>query len=117
MKARGTGTAAPQLRTIMENLGLTGTDYEALIGANPSYFAQMDLITQAAFQDPSFFIGLYESPVNVARQGVAMQALRLITDQDKLEHALRREMVLSMFLEMKLRSYQDAITNRVISDR
>jgi hypothetical protein len=114
LKARGRAEEpAEQLRTIMQNLGVGEEDTIALIGANPSYYAQMDLITQTVFQDPTFYTGLYESPVNVSRQGVAMQALRLISDQDKLEHALRREIVLSMWLEMKLRDLQDRIQNNI----
>lgn len=106
MKAQSQVAGPPQLRQAMVNLGVPEAQIDALIGANPSYFAQMDIMTQKVFQNPSFFSNLYESPANVARTGVVMQAVRLTSDQDKLEAALRREMLLSLWLEMRLREKQ-----------
>lgn len=111
MKGRGTGLNAAQLKQIMQNLGVPAADINRLVGANPSYFAQMELISQKMFQDPNFYTDLYMGPANVARMKVVLQAVRLITDRDKFEEALRREMLISMLLEMRLRKLQGAETN------
>lgn len=118
MRATGSGLASTQLRQVMQNLGVAAGDVDALIGANPSYFAQMDIFTQKIFQDPSFMVNLYSGPANVARMGVVLQGIKLMSDRDKLDAYLRREMLLSMILEMKLRDRQDALnneTNRTIA--
>jgi len=118
MRATGSGLASTQLRQVMQNLGVAAGDVDALIGANPSYFAQMDIFTQKIFQDPSFMVNLYSGPANVARMGVVLQGIKLMSDRDKLDAYLRREMLLSMILEMKLRDRQSALnneTNRTIA--
>lgn len=111
LKSSQTGVAAPQFAMIMGNLGTPAGDVNALIGSNPSYFAQMELLTKKVFQDPKFITKLYESPANVARIGVVMQGLRMMSDFERLEASLRREMVLSLLLEMRLREKQAAISN------
>ncbi len=111
LKSSQTGVAAPQFAMIMENLGTPSGDVNALIGSNPSYFAQMELLTKKVFQDPQFITKLYESPANVARIGVVMQGLRMMSDFERLDASLRREMVLSLLLEMRLREKQEAISN------
>ncbi len=111
MRASGTGLSATQLHQVMQNIGVPAGDINELIGANPSYFAQMDILTQKMFQDPAFMINLYNGPANVARMGVVLQGIRIMADRDKLDAALRREMLISMILEMKLRERQEKITN------
>lgn len=111
MRASGSGLSADQLRQVMQNIGVPAADVNALIGANPSYFAQMDIMTQKMFQDPSFMINLYNGPANVARMGVVLQGIRIMADRDKLDASLRREMLISMILEMKIRERQEKIRN------
>lgn len=111
MRTAGSGMSSAQLRQVMLNLGVPAGDIDSLIGANPSYFAQMEIFTQKIFQDPQFFVNLYSGPANVARMGVVLQAVKLMADRDKLDAYLRREMLLSMILEMKLRERQTAIAN------
>lgn len=111
MRASGSGLSAAQLRQVMQNIGVPAGDVDALIGANPSYFAQMDIMTQKIFQDPAFMINLYNGPANVARMGVVLQGIRIMAERDKLDAALRREMLISMILEMKIRERQEKIRN------
>ena len=111
MRMEGSGLSSDQLRQVMQNLGVPAGDVDELIGANPSYFAQMEILTQKMFQDPAFIINLYNGPANVARMGVVLQGIRLMADRDKLDAALRREMLISMILEMKIRERQDRIKN------
>lgn len=72
-------------------------------GAQPSYYAQMEILTKKIFQDPSFYADLYDSPQNVDRQKVAITAISLQQDRDFLESLRRREMLLSALVETRLR--------------
>lgn len=111
MRGTGSGLQSAQLIQIMENLGVPADDVEELIGANPSYYAQMEILNQKMFQDPTFIVNLYNGPANIERMGVVMQALKIMSDRDKFETALRREMLLSMIVEMRLRERQTDTTN------
>lgn len=111
MRMEGSGMSSVQLKQVMQNLGVPAGDIDALIGANPSYFAQMDILTQKMFQDPAFMINLHNGPANVARMGVVLQGIRLMADRDKLDAALRREMLVSMILEMKIREREEKVKN------
>lgn len=108
MKSSGSGLNAAQLQQVMQNLGVPAGDVAAFIGDNPSYFAQMEIISQKMYQDPAFYSNLYNNPANVLRMKVVMQAIRLMVDRDKFEEALRREMLISMLLEMRLRQAETA---------
>lgn len=111
-KAAGSGLNSVQLRQIMQNLGVPAADLDKLIGVNPSYFAQMEIITQKMYQDPNFYASLYVNPANVARMKVVLQAVRLMADRDRFEEGLRREMLISMLLEMRLREAQDLLSGK-----
>jgi hypothetical protein len=111
-KTPGSGMSSAQLRNVMAGIGVPAGDIDSLIGTNPSYFAQMDIISQKMFQDPEFITNLYVGPANVARTGVALQAIQIMKDRDRLEAALRKEMLLSMILEMKLREAQQNVFNK-----
>ena len=75
-----------------------------LIGENPSYYAQMEVLTKKIYQNPKFFANLYDKPANVARKKVAMKALELMLDRELLESELRQEMILSVMLSGQLSS-------------
>ena len=110
-KARGSGLNAVQLRQVLQNLGVPEADVITLVGQNPSYFTQMEFMTQKMFQDPQFYTNLYTNPANVARMKVVLQAIRLIADRDRFEQSLRKEMLISLILEMRIREAQDMVTN------
>lgn len=103
LKAKGTAGSGTYMIDILTKLGLSSADATKLISTNPSYFAQMEVLTKKIYQDPRFFANLYDSPANVSRQRVAMKAINLMQDRDLLESLKRREMLLSELLEMKLR--------------
>jgi hypothetical protein len=121
MKSNGVSDAAQTrqyLAAVLEELGVPQADALAMIGDNPSYYAQMEILTQKMFQDPTFIVNLYNGPANIERMGVVMQALKIMSDRDKFETALRKEMLLSMIVEMRLRERQAATrnnTNRMMS--
>ncbi len=113
MKAPGTGLSANNIRDMAQMLGMSGDDVNNVVGANPSYYAQMEIMTQKLYQSPAFYVGLYDKPANVARIGVALRAMQIMADRDKYEASLRREMLVSLLLELKLRRYQEEVENRL----
>lgn len=101
-KAQSTAQATNYMKEMIKQLGLDATSAEKLLGANPSYFAQMEVLTKKLFQNPAFYANLYESEANIDRQRVAMKAIELQQDRDFLESLRRREMLLSVLLNAKL---------------
>ena len=79
-------------------------DAQRLVGENPSYFAQMEVLTKRIYQDPRFFAELYDKPANVERQRAAMRGINLAQQNDLLGVLHRREMLLSVLLELKLQN-------------
>jgi hypothetical protein len=114
MKASGDQTATPYLKNMVKTLGVPEAEVSSYIGENPSYFAQMELLTSKLYQNPAFGTNLYTSPENVKRIGVTLQAIKVMQDRDRYEASLRREMLASLILEMKLRKRQEALNNRLV---
>jgi hypothetical protein len=105
MKAMNKSNASQQyMLTVLKQLGLSDNDSKRLIGANPSYFAQMEVLTKKIYQNPWFFAELYDKPANVDRQRTAMLGISLQQQHDLLESLQRREMLLSTLLELKIRN-------------
>lgn len=96
---------APYLKALMREMGLQDADIIELVGENPSYYAQMEVLTKMA-QDPRFVTELQGKPANVRRVRAAMTAIKLMQDRDINEALMRREMLISMILELKLREKQ-----------
>lgn len=128
MKAEGSPGAAPFMRGAMRSMGLSVPEINELLGQrhdragggveplNPSYFAQMEILTKKMYQSPEFFTNLYDTPDNVARMGVTLQAFQLMNDRDRFESALRREMLISLMLELKLRAAQTGVNNSILNN-
>lgn len=115
MKTAGSNAAGTSqyMSAMLQELGMSAADAQSLIGANPSYYAQMELLTKSIFQRPEFFVGLYDKPTNVARKGVALQALALMQDRDTFKSNLRSEAILSVLLEMEVMRLQEDVQNRL----
>lgn len=107
MKAAGSGTVGPFMGRIIEELGVPAAEINQFLGANPSYFAQMEVLTRKMYHNPVFYTNLYTTPENLKRTSIAIQALQIMHDRDRFEASLRREMLLSMILEMRLREAQE----------
>jgi len=105
----------PFMQSIMGELGVSTTDMNDFLGENPSYFAQMEVLTRRLYQRPDFFTNLYDKPANVRRIGVSLQALEIMQDRDRFESALRREMLISLILELKLRKYQEDVNTMLFT--
>jgi hypothetical protein len=105
--------AAPFMRALLRDFGIDGTEIEKMYGKNPSYYAQMEVLTKKIYQHPNFIMNLYDKPANVTRVRTAMQAIKTMQDRDIHEALMRREMLLSMILELRIRKNQAAVTTAI----
>lgn len=83
----------------------------AYLGERPSYDAQMEFLTKTLYQNPTFYLDLYDKPVNVARKGAAIRAIGLIQSMDIYKSQLRAEAALSVLLELEVERHQKEIEN------
>jgi len=111
-KSAGTTESRAYLLQVLQQLGLSAADAGKYVGDNPSYDAQMEVLTKKLYQDPAFYASLMESPANVNRQYAALQSFGLMQKRDIFETVSRSEVLLSMILEMEVAKYQDDIQNR-----
>ena len=74
--------SGPYIRALLREFGLTDIEIADMVGANPSYFAQMEVLTKKIYQHPNFFTNLYDKPANVSRISAAMEAIKLMQDRD-----------------------------------
>jgi hypothetical protein len=101
--------SGPYLKALMKEMGLPDDEVEKVLGENPSYYAQMEFLSKKIYQNPNFYTALYDKPANVERIRAAMTAVKLMNDRDIHAAMLRREMLLSMMLELRLRERADVI--------
>lgn len=112
MKAAGSGGSSAYLQALMKDLGVENdAELKALLGDNPSYYAQMEVLAKKLYQNPDFYTNLYDKPANVDRKGVALQAIGLMQKFDLFKSYLRNEASLSVLLELSLMDLQDQIEN------
>lgn len=110
MKSQGGEDVGPFLKAILAESGVSATDIERRLGKNPSYFAQMEVLTKDLYQNPNFYSNLYDKPVNIERKGAALQAIELMQDRDLYRSLLRSEAVLATLLETLMRKEHDRIS-------
>lgn len=119
MKAKHeNGESAEYIRALLFNLGVDDADpenYQALLGDDPSYYAQLEALSKRIYQDSSFYANLYDKPENVERKGVAIRAIELMLDRARFESRLRQEMLVSVLLSTKLEKAQDAVSDQLES--
>ena len=106
MKTEGTVGSKEFIVSYLEELGMPPGDINAFVGENPSYHAQMEILTKKAYQSPLFYTNLYDKPTNVERKGVAMQAIGLMQKFDLFKSNLRTEASLSVLLELSVEQLQ-----------
>jgi len=90
------------LGALVKALGVPPEEILELIGKNPSYFAQLELLAKKIVQSPSFYANLYDKPVNVERTSVALRGVELMVDRAIYESRLRQEMLASTLLSTRL---------------
>lgn len=92
----------------------TDAEIYKIIGENPSYYAQLEVLAKKIYQNPEFFADLYDKPANVSRKSVAMKAIDLLLDRALQETQLRQEMLMSVLLSTEMRQ-EYRLINRNIS--
>ena len=105
----GDKVVTPYIFSLLEEMGINPADIVSYMGPNPSYYAQMEVLTKKMFQHPQFISNLYDKPVNVKRMSASLNAIKLMQDRDIHEAMLRREMLTSMILELQLRQKENEI--------
>lgn len=105
--------AAPYMRAFIKDFGLELEEMNKMFGENPSYYAQMEIMTKKLYQHPNFIVNLYDKPANVKRIRTTMQAIKSMQDRDIHEAMMRREMLLSMILELRIRQNQAEVLNNI----
>ena len=123
LKSAGTEGSKDYLMAILEEMGISTqrntssadprSDAEKILGEQPSYYAQMEVLGKRIYQNPDFYTNLYDKPANVERKQVAMQAIGLMQKFDLFKSYLRQEASMSILLEMALINEQnDAVKNQ-----
>jgi hypothetical protein len=114
--AGATGTQTNRfLGAILTELGVPANEVYTIIGRDPSYYAQLEILAKKIYQNPDFYTNLYDKPANVARKGVALKAIELMLDRAIFESQLRQEMVTSVLLATRLRAPFRAANSRLPS--
>lgn len=120
MKSEGAPGSKEFIRSVLAEVGVNATasggelsDVDRLLGENPSYYAQMEVLTKKIFQDPDFYTNLYDTPANVDRKGVALQAFGLMQKFDLFKSYLRSEASLAVLLELAVTDLQQEVENEL----
>lgn len=119
MKAEGTEGSREYLIEVLKELGLETDDaQDLLVGpdgdqTDPSYYAQMEILTKKVYQNPDFYTHLYDKPANVRRKNVAMQAIGLMQKFDLFKSYLRNEAAMSVLLELAVMDLQDEVEDAI----
>lgn len=121
MKSRGSGGSEAFLQALLNQLGVADEgapagnldEIRALLGDDPSYYAQMEVLTKKIYQNPQFYTNLYDKPANVRRKDVALQAIGLMQKFDMFKSYLRSEAVLSVLLELAVSDLQTEVENEM----
>lgn len=121
MKVMGSGTSSPTgaaktalyLTALLDELGMPQAEIPLWLGDRPSYMATLEMLTKKIYQRPEFYVELYESPANVKRRSVAMQAISVMMDRDIYLSYVRAEQIMAVLLETKLIPYQEQVVNEI----
>jgi hypothetical protein len=117
LRTSGDPEVARYLKKIVTELGIADNEVEDILGENPSYFAQMEVLTKDLYQNPTFYTELYDKPANVTRKGTTLKAIGLMQDRDFFESQLRSEAVLAIILEQMLNSENDRVSSELLNLR
>jgi hypothetical protein len=116
LKTKGSEEVQPFIYALIQQMSkgdeeLSADDIKKMIGENPSYYAQMEVLTKKLYQNPTFYSNLYDKPANVLRKDVAIQAATLMQKRDLFHSLLRSEMLMAVMLETALIDEQLRIDN------
>lgn len=112
-RAKGDKEVAPFLKKIVTELGIKPEEVDHILGEEPSYFAQMEVLTKDIYQNPTFYTELYDKPANVTRKAAALRAINLMQERDVLKSQLRTEAALAVMLETMLHAEHERVHARL----
>ncbi len=115
MKSEGTTGSREFIVAYLEELGVDPNEIDEFLGQNPSYYAQMEILTKKAYQSQLFYTNLYDKPANIDRKEVALQAISLIQKFDMWKSYLRTEASLSILLELTVENLQREVEDNILS--
>ncbi len=101
------------LKNVMIELGLPVADIDGIVGGNLSYYAQMEILTKKIYQNPDFYTELYDTPANVKRKTVALEAIKLMQKFDLFKSFLRNEASFSVLLELAVYELQNEVEDQI----
>ncbi len=116
LKTKSTAQSQPFIYALMKEMGgdeITLQQIQDKIGENPSYYAQMKVLSKLFFQRPEFFADLYDNPENIKRLNTSIQATTLMRKRDLYRSYLRSEMILAVMLETALEPEIKLIANEI----
>jgi hypothetical protein len=125
MKSSGGGSlnSVEQSRTrdylaaILTELGVPPDEAFEILGEEPSYYAQLEILAKKIYQNTDFYANLYDKPANVARKSVALKAIELMLDRAIFESELRQEMATSVLLSSSLRGTTEKINSALSGEK
>jgi hypothetical protein len=111
----GTVKTALYLGAVLKDLGIPDNEVRQYLGldpkssggtadymADPSYYAQLEILAKKIYQSPDFYANLYDTPANIKRKSTALKAIELMLDRAIYESQLRQEMAISVLLSTNL---------------
>ncbi|MCC7305009.1 MAG: hypothetical protein IT558_01985 [Alphaproteobacteria bacterium] len=101
------------MKSMMRGFGISDAEIHKILGDYPSYYAQMEVLTKKMYENPDFYMNLYDKPANVQRIKVSMEAIRVMQGRDMFESALRKEMLASLLLEQEITKRAKTVNSRV----
>ncbi len=112
-KASGTGGSIDYIYALIEELGIAAEEIPGIIGENPSYDAQLKMLTEIMNYNPDVYVNLYDSPNNILRKRVSTQAIGILQKWETLETMWRTEMVSAVAAEMLLEDLQEDVQDEL----
>ncbi len=107
----GSGDMLQYMSLLMQDLGIPEPEVRREIGDRPSYYAQLKFLAKRLYQRPEFYVDLYDTPQNVERKKVAMQAINSILEREIYNSRTRGEAILSQILELHVVKRQADVEN------
>lgn len=111
----GSADTMTYMSFLLGELGMTQDEIDTVYGTEPSYMAQMEILSKNMYQRPEFYAQLQGTVANVDRKKAAMDAIGVMLKRDIYESRLRSEMILSIMLELDIIDYQEEMENFVNS--
>lgn len=106
-------TGGAHLKAILKDFNIPPADIEKMFGHNPSYFAQMEILSKTLYQHPNFYTNLYDKPANIARINAAMTAIRLMQLRDRFDSQTRRELLMAALMEDSLGTEENKVYSAI----